>query len=156
MSKSPQSRIADVGRYGEALVAQWLQQQGWKVLAQRWTSRWGEIDIVALNTADRDPCVAFVEVKTRSPGSWDKRGLDAITQAKQTKLWKTAQLFLSQHPYLADATCRFDVALVEVKPKAEYRRGVPSPMLNLGEAVIVDDYALTLQTYLEAAFALGW
>ncbi|HEY9824562.1 MAG TPA: YraN family protein, partial [Stenomitos sp.] len=151
MSKSPQSRIAEVGRYGEALVAQWLQQQGWKILAQRWTSRWGEIDIVALNTADRHLCVAFVEVKTRSRGSWDKNGLDAITTAKQTKLWKTAQFFLSQHPELADATCQFDVALVEVKPKAEHKTAVSSLPITLGEAVIVDNYALTLQTYLEAA-----
>jgi hypothetical protein len=37
-----------VGQCGEALVAQWLVQQGWTVVARGWRSRWGELDIVAI------------------------------------------------------------------------------------------------------------
>ncbi|MDZ8135074.1 MAG: YraN family protein [Nostoc sp. DedQUE04] len=35
------------GELGEDLVAQWLQSTGWIILHRRFSSRWGEIDIIA-------------------------------------------------------------------------------------------------------------
>ncbi len=35
------------GQLGEDLVAQWLQSTGWIILHRRFSSRWGEIDIIA-------------------------------------------------------------------------------------------------------------
>ncbi|MHC5721426.1 MAG: YraN family protein, partial [Nostoc sp.] len=37
----------DIGASGEDLVAQWLQSTGWIILYRRFSSRWGEIDIIA-------------------------------------------------------------------------------------------------------------
>ncbi|MEH1902351.1 MAG: YraN family protein [Nostoc sp.] len=37
----------DIGQLGEDLVAQWLQSTGWIILHRRFSSRWGEIDIIA-------------------------------------------------------------------------------------------------------------
>lgn len=148
-------RSAILGQQGELLVAQWLQQQGWSILAQGWTSRWGELDIVALRNEGRHSCLAFVEVKTRSRGNWDEDGLYAITRSKQAKLWKTAQLFLAKHPQLVDAYCRFDVALVTVRRSPS--KGSPSKLskIVLGQPVVVDGNELTLHTYLESAFELS-
>lgn len=107
----------DLGLYGEQLVQTWLVQQGWEILYRRWHCRWGELDIVAQGYNAQGgklstQMLAFVEVKTRSRGNWDLDGLLSITRAKQKKLWTTARLFLTRHPYLAQLPCRMDVALV--------------------------------------------
>jgi putative endonuclease len=106
MAQTPQKRLGD---RGEALVAHWLHQRGWQIVAQQWRCRWGELDIVA-----RHPHagLAFVEVKTRQRHSLDREGRLAITAQKQRKLWQSAQQFLTQHPQWGELPCRFDVALV--------------------------------------------
>ncbi len=163
-SNPSKPRSSVVGQQGEAFVAQWLQQQGWSILARGWSSRWGELDVVALHRqgTGSPSCLAFVEVKTRSRGNWDENGLLAITATKQAKLWKTARLFLAQHPHLAEVPCRFDVALVTVQrvPSAQ-RLSLQSPIKESSRALItlqqpfnLDEYQLTLQTYLESAFEL--
>jgi putative endonuclease len=164
VNSKPRSSI--LGQNGEMLVAQWLQQQGWLILARGWSSRWGELDVVALRKEDRiasqneNQVVAFVEVKTRSSGNWDADGLLAITTAKQIKLWKTAQLFLAQHPHLADHSCRFDVALVSAARSREIiaSKTMASetwPPIALEQPIHWKGYRLTLSTYLESAFGLG-
>ncbi len=100
-----------LGDRGEALVAAWLQQRGWQIVAQQWHCRQGELDIVAVRT-EPEARLAFVEVKTRQPRSLDAGGRLAITPQKQQKLWHAAQQFLAQHPHYGDYACQFDVALV--------------------------------------------
>ncbi|WP_448572244.1 YraN family protein [Trichothermofontia sp.] len=166
---------AIVGNLGEALVAQWLRNQGWEILAQRWHCRWGEIDLIAQagalttgGSGNRPLTLAFVEVKTRQQRNWDANGLLAITPQKQAKLWKTAQVFLSTMPHLAHAICRFDVALITYCPVPSGRSlgpvlsGVAVDTLGgaasdagaiaLGQSVHWDGYSLTLATYLPNAF----
>ena len=81
------------GKAGEDHVAQWLEERGYKIVARNFHSRFGEIDIIA----QREPYIAFVEVKTRSQGSLVSP-FEAITPAKQRKLVTTAKLFLQRHP----------------------------------------------------------
>lgn len=145
----------ELGRLGEDLVAHWLQTQGWDILARSWHSRWGELDLVAQHPG-KPALLAFVEVKTRSQGSWDHQGLLAVTPQKQVKLWKTAQLFLVQHPALADLPCRFDVALIHSQ-RASSPEAAASQLptaLRLGQFVGLGGYQLRLQTYLASAFEL--
>ncbi|MEA5463569.1 YraN family protein [Leptothoe sp. PORK10 BA2] len=116
----------DLGIYGEQLVKDWLIQQGWEILHQRWHCRWGELDLVAKGHNAQggnlsSQMLAFIEVKTRSRGNWDLDGLLSITPGKQRKLLTTARLFLTRHPHLAKLPCRLDVALVSchtVQPKS--------------------------------------
>lgn len=147
-------QTAIVGQLGEAIVAQWLQVQGWEVLAHRWHCHWGEIDLIVrsgalpagaipqgrgdgdadgVNPMPNQPTVAFVEVKTRQQGNWDANGLLAITRQKQAKLWKAAQLFLADAPHLANLVCRFDVALITYGP-APRLRSAPVPVPGDGES----------------------
>jgi putative endonuclease len=114
MANPPSSHYPDIGTLGEDLVAQWLQSTGWIILHRRFSCRWGEIDIIAqFQDAKLDNLtLAFIEVKTRSSGNWDAGGRSAITVQKQAKLWRTAQMFLSEYPEKADYPCRFDVAIV--------------------------------------------
>ncbi|MDB9378156.1 YraN family protein, partial [Nodularia sphaerocarpa] len=47
MANLPPSHYPDIGELGEDLVAQWLHSTGWSILHRRFSSRWGEIDIIA-------------------------------------------------------------------------------------------------------------
>jgi len=68
---------AELGQLAEAMVAEWLKQQGWQVLGQRWHCRWGEIDVVAVQPAiapQPDSTLVVVEVKARGDRNWDGAG----------------------------------------------------------------------------------
>ena len=97
-----------------------------------------------------EPVLAFVEVKTRSPGNWDADGMLAITAKKQAKLWRTAELFLADNPDLANLSCRFDVALVRcVRSLLSQPPSVASP--KPGEMTLLG-YHLSVQDYIQSAF----
>lgn len=157
---SPKSETSRLGNLGEDLVADWLRSQNWVVLHQRWHCPLGELDVVAQS----GETIAFVEVKTRSKGNWDNDGLLAITTHKQVKLWKTAQLFLTEYPDLASLPCRFDVALVNCRPaldkpkkKAQLLAGSFSTENLMPEKPFtqtIAGYQLTLHAYLQNAFTL--
>lgn len=50
------------GRRGETLAAWWMRLHGWRILATRVKTRFGEIDLIAR----RGRTIAFIEVKTRA------------------------------------------------------------------------------------------
>ena len=174
------------GKLGEQLVARWLQDQGWKIVALRWHSRWGEIDVIAQGQAITGlfqtfansqasqsfakgkaivDTLAFVEVKTRNLRNWDQGGAEAITPQKSRKIWKTAELFLSEFPQFSQWNCRFDVALVTCEPLTKIKasetktRRIPDinvtlpPSIELGQTIVFCEYQLTLQRYLTNAFS---
>ncbi|MBE9051847.1 YraN family protein [Nostocales cyanobacterium LEGE 11386] len=162
MANPPPSHYPDIGELGEDLVAQWLQSTGWIILQRRFSSRWGEIDIIAQQQGKQPsseknfsvsqlPQVAFVEVKTRSQGSWDAGGRSAITPQKQTKLWRTAKMFLVQYPEKADYPCRFDVAIVYCQRILKQSTGRTATAKALA-SFSTSGYQFTLQEYIPAAF----
>jgi putative endonuclease len=154
----PQNASLDKGALAEALVAQWLTQQGWKILDRRWTCRLGELDLVAYHPSPAR--IIFVEVKARSSGNWDADGMLAVNGRKQAKLWRAVQLFLADHPHLAELPCSFDVALVHCRKgdgrKGDSRKGgqetAPDSPVTIGEGRAIAGYTLTLQQYIPAAF----
>lgn len=165
LRQSKSEASAGMGQAAEAFVAEWLKQQNWQILQQRWHCRWGELDIVAQSLSEN--CLAFVEVKARSRRNWDADGLLAITPTKQAKLALAAQLFLSDHPELADLPCRFDVAMVSCRsiPRADETPSTshlstsqqtlfsqPIQTIQLGQPIAFNQYYLTLQHYIPAAF----
>ena len=93
------------GLQGEALVADYLRNNGFQLVAHGYYCRFGEIDLIAWegNT------LCFIEVKTRTNL---EMGLprEYVTPAKQKKLRKTTLFYLSEKKL--DCFCRFDVAEV--------------------------------------------
>lgn len=145
----------ELGTLGETLVSNWLVAQGWRPCDRQWHCRWGELDLVmAKGPAGSQGRLAFVEVKTRSQGNWDAYGLMAITRSKQAKLWKAAQLYLLKQPQWAEATCRFDVALVACRHgQNPDQKPTAAASLNSAKYLAVDEtHYLMLQDYIENAF----
>lgn len=91
-----------LGRWGEALAADWLRKQGGTLVAANWHCRFGEIDLIA----EDGPYLCFVEVKLRKSGSFASAG-SFVDRRKQEKLRISAELYLSQHP--TNLQPRFDV-----------------------------------------------
>jgi putative endonuclease len=101
----------EVGRRGEDFAADILARHGYRVVARNVHSRYGEIDIIAVN----DEYICFVEVKTRRRGNADS-GADAVGRSKQRKIIQTALLYMQQHPEY-DLQPRFDVLRAETDGK---------------------------------------
>jgi putative endonuclease len=95
-----------VGKYGERVALQHLEDAGFEILARNWRCSEGEIDIVA---RDRDVLV-ICEVKTRS-GLGFGLPAEAITRTKADRLRLLARRWLQQHP-AGGADVRFDVVSV--------------------------------------------
>ena len=98
------------GDWGEMLVANYLRDRGYEILAHSYRCRFGEIDLIVWSP---EGILCFVEVKTRAGTSF-ARAREAVTPAKQQKLRVTAEYYLMQHQL--DCLCRFDVAEVYPGP----------------------------------------
>lgn len=94
------------GNKGERLAARYLRRKGFKILARQYATRWGEIDLIALD----GETIVFVEVKSRRS---EAAGLpvEAITYDKQKKLTRMALAYLKRHGLLENSA-RFDVVAV--------------------------------------------
>ena len=73
-----------LGVDGEALAATYLEDLGCRILERNFTSRFGEIDIIAVTPDGKYLC--FVEVKTRKSDKNIATGLESISAAKQRKI----------------------------------------------------------------------
>ena len=91
-----------VGLSGEDAAIAYLQNRGMVLLARRYRSPFGEIDMVM-----RDgETLVFVEVKARATAR-EGAGLLAVSARKQNRLLRTALQYLSTHA--CDCPARFDV-----------------------------------------------
>jgi len=93
------------GRRGEVLAALWLMAKGYRILARRFRTPHGEIDIVAR----RRNLLAFVEVKARA--TLDDAAF-AVTPRQQGRIIDAAQAWLMAHPEHANFELRFDAMLI--------------------------------------------
>jgi putative endonuclease len=95
------------GRRGEDLACAELTRRGYAVLARRYRTRYGEIDIVARCAG----VIVFVEVKARH-GSRFGDPAEAITSQKQHRLVAMAQDYLARYGLL-ETPCRFDIVAID-------------------------------------------
>jgi putative endonuclease len=95
-----------LGKSGEDRACRELERRGYAILARRYRTRFGEIDIIA-----RDgPAIVFVEVKARTSDRFGD-GAAAVTLHKQAKVTAMAEDYLARHR-LRDVPCRFDVVAI--------------------------------------------
>jgi putative endonuclease len=98
---------SSLGKLGEDLACGELTRRGYAILARRYRTRFGEIDIVA-----RDASVlVFVEVKARRSRRYGG-AVEAVTSWKRRRLAAIALDYLARVNRL-DARCRFDVVAID-------------------------------------------
>lgn len=103
--------LADIGNSSrkrgaqyEELAVDYLKQQGFQILQRNFSSRFGEIDIIARE----GKYLVFVEVKYRATDSGG-HPLEAVDVRKQRRIWKTAEFYCLRYGYGENTPCRFDV-----------------------------------------------
>ena len=93
------------GISAESRAAAYLMAKGYRILARRFRTPHGEIDLVA----KRRNLVAFVEVKARA--SLDEAAY-AVTPRQRARIIDAAQAWLAAHPEHAELDLRFDAMLI--------------------------------------------
>ncbi len=111
------------GRRAELAVADYLEAEGFSILARNLRLGHLEIDLVAR----RGPLVVVVEVRTRGPGSF-VGGLASVTRQKRQRLLRAAdRLWRSRLAKMPDVErMRIDVAAVTFEggeTRVEYIEG---------------------------------
>lgn len=101
------------GDLGEKIAKEYLEKQGYAIIDQNYSKRWGEIDIIA-ETKEKE--LVFIEIKTREVGNNPSIFLpeDSVNFFKQQKIIKTAQTFLYENKYSDDTAWRIDVIAIEI------------------------------------------
>ena len=94
-----------LGLSAESRAAMMLIAKGYRILARRWKTPFGEIDIVAR----RRGTVVFVEVKARERAD---DAAEAVTERGKRRIVAAAELWLARNPADAQRDIRFDVMLV--------------------------------------------
>jgi len=96
-----------VGQVAEQKAARFLEGLGYRILHRNYTTRLGEIDIVA---EDAGGVLTFVEVRHRRRTRYGVPE-ETITYEKKRRLWVTARHYLVTHGAEA-RECRFDVVTI--------------------------------------------
>lgn len=101
------------GFFGESQVVVWLQKNGYQVLAQNYTTKSGEIDIIA----QKGDIISFIEVKMRMTTYFDLSEL--VNYTKQRKIISTAKRYIALNGNHTQIY-QFDIALVEKLPNGQF------------------------------------
>ncbi|WP_322989553.1 YraN family protein [Hoeflea sp.] len=94
-----------IGRRAEWLAALALLLKGYRILALRYRTPAGEIDLVAR----KGDLIAFVEVKARRDLA---SGVDAVSYTAQRRILAAGELFISRQPDSAQLSWRCDIMVV--------------------------------------------
>lgn len=111
---------AEIGRRGEDVAAEWLEERGYRILDRNYRFQREEIDLVCFqpNPANDGGEIVVVEVKARSG---DRFGAPeaAVDPAKQKAILRVTEAYLHERR-LMPTPLRFDVIAVR------FDRGTPS------------------------------
>ena len=93
------------GYFAEEFCRLYLLLHGYKILAHRYKTPLGEIDLIV----KRGQQIAFIEVKSRKIL---RDGGEAVQEKSMRRIGNAAKLYLSAHPQCYSCDMRFDVMVV--------------------------------------------
>lgn len=96
-----------IGKKGELLAKQFLEEKGYEILDQNWRHKKSEIDLIA----QHDGLYVFIEVKTRSQTYFGPPE-SFVTENQQQAILRAAQQYLLEKEWSGDI--RFDVLAIHL------------------------------------------
>ena len=129
--RRPDRRRA-LGAAGEDLAALYLEARGYEIVERNYRRRWGEADIVAL---DSDGTRVIVEVRSRSDHRYAVEAAQSIGPRKQRQLRRLAHGLLSEQAFEIDI--RVDVMVIT--PDRNGRLSVVAHIKDAVEDGPIDD-----------------
>lgn len=104
----------DLGRKGELIAKQHLEQQGYEIMDENWTHGKAEIDLIAY----KDKVIIFTEVKTRTGNGFGEPE-DFVDNRKQRLLADAADeyIYLMNH----QGEVRFDIIAILFNNENNYK-----------------------------------
>ncbi len=103
----------ELGSKGETLAADYLKAKGYRILERHYRAAGGEIDLVA----EKEGCVAFVEVKTSQSSILDYNPEERVAVRKKSHLVRASRIYMRDRQTKGGAY-RFDVIAVGLQGEA--------------------------------------
>lgn len=103
----------EIGNLGEEIATRYLIKSGYVILQRNYTSRFGEIDIIAKDIKSKE--IVFVEVKSRTNNLYGKP-IDAINIKKLNHICKTARQYIFLN-HLEKENIRIDAIEIYINKK---------------------------------------
>ncbi|MDD3678819.1 MAG: YraN family protein [Patescibacteria group bacterium] len=100
-----------IGDLGEDIACDFLTSNNYKIIIRNYRSRYGEIDIIALD--QKDDFLVFVEVKKKTSDRFGEPS-EMINERKIKKIIATAEFFLQENK-LDNCQTRVDAILINNK-----------------------------------------
>jgi len=100
------------GLAAEDIVAQAYLSQGAQILAKRARTAAGEIDLIAQQGDE----ILFIEVKARKT---HEAASASLSVRQQTRIFQSAEVWLSENNHPPLTPCRFDLATVDAQGTVE-------------------------------------
>lgn len=97
----------ELGKWGEEMAAEYLQQKGYRIIERDWRSGARDIDIIA--QAPDLSTLVFVEVKTRK-NEVIMRAADAVNPTKARNIALSANNYIKMRH--VDGLLRFDIITI--------------------------------------------
>lgn len=102
------------GQKGEDLATQFLEKQGYRIIARNFRYRRAEIDIIA----QKEKLLIFVEVKARSSHTFGYPE-DFVDEKKAELIISAADYYIDTINW--DGNIRFDIVSIMLKPQVNIR-----------------------------------
>lgn len=106
--KKHKKNTTKIGRKGEALVAEYLEENGHEILMRNFKTKTCEIDLIST----KDDEIYFTEVKTRKSDQYGG-GAAAVTAKKMAKMTYGVEVFLKLNPQYRNLNPCLAVGIVE-------------------------------------------
>lgn len=103
--KSKKQKSYKFGLYAEVFVMAFLTLKFYRILAWRYKTKFGEIDIIA----KRGNEIAFIEVKARN----NLENLELVTSNQKSRITDAAKIFLNKNSHYNQHNILFNLIIVK-------------------------------------------